>query len=910
MNDTRKWLTVLTIACSIAALSPACATLPDITQGTCGNKVLDPHEDCDTFPNDATGALTCGSPGSVNECRFEATDVSACPQKKTPAYVLGVDGVCRQPSNRFREGLHLPSIQGVRLTASEFDGDGIADLFVVPADHSRREIAYMNELGVSESLFASAGPLLSVTPGSLDGDTNGTTDLVIPAAGGIAALLGLTSRGFSPKLYSPVPSSRSHTLGVPISILGQNGGFETAGLVRPSIGGKVGLCFGLDCTDPELIPLEDLKMSDFDPEKVITVFGDLDGPTKFPLLAYGRAESNVVRVVRITAAGNPATHAPPSVEVLGLTLPSDRFLGPTIALSDANGDGALDLITSAVSKDGFHSQLLVALGPATSWTTGMPLTNAGSDLFGARLLGAGHINEDLAADYVLDRAVLLSDAGTPGGYQKSAGSADQTAWREAVVGDLNGDGLDDAVMASGSAGLDLLLGNKGLKATRGRLPAPAGMKTLEIGDLDGDGSKDVIASTIDHPDCDADQQLVAYYGRSLAAPEGPFLVAEAPAIREVTPLFFGDPLSGLGDGMEDLIVLYGQAKDGHCVKAVDQGGLVFGAADRQPLSPFVTNDGKMNLAQPFLAAVGDATADGIADIASLVIVPNNDNNDQTLDLGLAFARGIGGGDLEIPTKFPAVVDLPNHPDFLPSSTALAIGGPGPGGIADVLVAMPRYADCTTTCRLAVDAAFYRFEGGAFSGHDIPLPGGDTLHTEVDRNDFLEPPRVIVGDVDGDGDQDFVVSFVFQEKKGEAPSPSAAFIFRNEQGSYIPERIESPDSSPIVDVAIAKDAIGVRPHLLAATRRGVYAIEGKDRRLLFRVRANDKTSSSNGAGGGGVAAPPAPDQRIISITTGDVTGDQLEDVVILTDEGAIIYEQLAAIVSDDGPLFSLNPADRL
>src|SRR5262245_4015541 len=106
----------------LAALTLDCATLAPISEGTCGNGVVDANEDCDSIP------ATCGRPSDgARACRL------TCDRKQAGSCPVGwgcsVEGFCRQATGTF-EAASSPSSAGVvTLLAGDFDGDGRADLF-------------------------------------------------------------------------------------------------------------------------------------------------------------------------------------------------------------------------------------------------------------------------------------------------------------------------------------------------------------------------------------------------------------------------------------------------------------------------------------------------------------------------------------------------------------------------------------------------------------------------------------------------------------------------------------------------------------------------------------------------------------------------------------------------------------
>src|SRR5688572_7953637 len=87
----------------LAAAAAACADLPPVAEGVCGNGVLDPSEQCDMAVDPALGGnLRCGSPGSIVACRYvcgqEEGDPS-CPL----GWACGDDDACGHADEDFEE---------------------------------------------------------------------------------------------------------------------------------------------------------------------------------------------------------------------------------------------------------------------------------------------------------------------------------------------------------------------------------------------------------------------------------------------------------------------------------------------------------------------------------------------------------------------------------------------------------------------------------------------------------------------------------------------------------------------------------------------------------------------------------------------------------------------------------------
>ena len=93
------------IALGFVVLLLDCASLDKLPQDTCGNGVIDQHEDCDTFPNDPsdTTRARCGAPtDGETACRLRCGlqtngDTLVCPD----GWGCSVDHICREPTGKF-----------------------------------------------------------------------------------------------------------------------------------------------------------------------------------------------------------------------------------------------------------------------------------------------------------------------------------------------------------------------------------------------------------------------------------------------------------------------------------------------------------------------------------------------------------------------------------------------------------------------------------------------------------------------------------------------------------------------------------------------------------------------------------------------------------------------------------------
>jgi hypothetical protein len=228
------------------------------------------------------------------------------------------------------------------------------------------------------------------------------------------------------------------------------------------------------------------------------VTGDFNGDGKLDIATIstdgvGHSFVNVMLAVQPTKHGG-GNFAPPVDYPVG---PDARSL----AVGDFNGDGKLDIVTSSDSPGGGPSiSVLLNNGDGTF----RPGLYYGAGTGPAFSVAVGDFNGDGKLDVVTANgatgglgvvSVMLGDGhggfGTPKNY--AVGSAQAVA-----VGDFNGDGKLDVVVASGlSDKVSVLLGNGDGTFTPvpGYASGPAGPVSMAVADLNGDGKLDIVMGT-------------------------------------------------------------------------------------------------------------------------------------------------------------------------------------------------------------------------------------------------------------------------------------------------------------------------------------------------------------------------------------------------------------------------------
>ena len=211
-----------------------------------------------------------------------------------------------------------------------------------------------------------------------------------------------------------------------------------------------------------------------------------------------------------------------------------------------------------------------AAEPGPSWK-GPGSASVYTSIGEVRPLAIGHLNDDGVLDFVDTQGIHLSQIAGQGGNGGSGqggngGNADVTyetvaappigaTWDQALIVDLNGNGMIDVVAASSaSAGLDFYNGAGGGLFGYAKVPTTGAPKHLAIGDFDGDLLSDLAIAEQGSVEVGGDA-LSVLFGQPAGAPALPISFGRLGEIRQIVPENTVQVGQTAIDAMTDLAVI-------------------------------------------------------------------------------------------------------------------------------------------------------------------------------------------------------------------------------------------------------------------------------------------------------------------------------------------------------------------
>lgn len=560
----------LTLLGGLAVTAVSCTTtLPDIDEGRCGNRVVETSigEDCEEPLLDGDAGLDgavygkCGLPGSYAPCRYICSAVPC-----DPGYGCGLDGVCRRS-----DGLSdLPISIGVgarKLFRGDFDGDDRDE--IVAADGNVATVYFLTTEGFVASSQAFSYTTGAPGIGDLNGD--GLSDMVLNLGQSLAVWLGREDRRLVPSAYPLMYANRSTQRLIP---LGSNGNDAYVLTLFEEMAATGAAFVQLGANGSHI--REEIGSPNGSPGKIhgnVGVNIDDTGPKTCGTIAVEFAK----------VEGQPAT----ANQIIGIR----RCLGDSVVelvwniqlntnspwagayFLDLDKDGTNELLYG--TDNGFFQRLVYdKIGmdgkPAGNPSDHLEHERGNCDKQLGRLasspLAIADLNNDGYVDFVDNRGILLSSSSAnPNLYQRICHTysvinpMDQTreSWTSAFVGDVNGDGLKDVIASrKGDTILDWWTWTANGFVTV-PLAVPGPMQDVVGGDLDGDSLTDLVFRLVPPTETPSAPTLIyAMFGNLLEMPTEPRVIGVGEGVKQVVVgRFQGETQLGEPDGYDDVLIL-------------------------------------------------------------------------------------------------------------------------------------------------------------------------------------------------------------------------------------------------------------------------------------------------------------------------------------------------------------------
>lgn len=517
---------LVTSALSLAA----CTRLPEIGDRECGNGVIEPPEDCDTFGDDA-GAL-CRPKGSVGECHLDcsrgAAERSVCPA----GWGCDLGGICRPPTGSFEPPREYEVGAAALLSSADFDGDGRQDVLSAepfdPFGVTRIKFHYFDERGTLAETRSFPHQLLSPAVAQMNGDP--LADVLFTDAR-VGMLLGRADRSWLPETFSSyrIPGTAIRTL---------------TALDAPVDGGPAFVVFAVFGDQGPGVYIPDAANSGFPrqlgtlPTPIDALVGDpvagqvIEGaPCRQAFLAVtGESRFSMLDFCTVGPAGAPRWRPEVSTQLIELDPPDAIALPPQVV--DMNGDGHLDVIVGSAER------AFVAYGDGSTLATAVPYELTAGDAGLSTMpmpLAAGDVTGDGRVDFVFPDGLLLSGPSSlPTGGQYTPVFGGQRRWTVAAIADVNANGLLDIVAGSSERpGLELYNGTGSADLTYFPIATSRPVQRIGVGDFDGDLVEDV-AFTQSGGGVGTDSQVMISFGVPFGPPLPGVAVARLANVEQMT----------------------------------------------------------------------------------------------------------------------------------------------------------------------------------------------------------------------------------------------------------------------------------------------------------------------------------------------------------------------------------------
>lgn len=829
MFVTRRGLAALAPALIALAIGlGACAELPALEAGACGNGVVDPGEDCDGvsgFPGEV--GTTCAAPGAASACHYLCADSAPCPA----GWGCGADDVCSYASGFYDQTSSPVGAGFVFLSVGDSDADGHVDLLGQTLSGNLEAWYGDGSGGFTSPSVLSSGAIAGLPDfGSLDG-SDALIDAVVPQPQGLFVVRSAGGRSLAPLAYPAfeignridgreIEDVLMFTLAI-VPYVSHAGALlqETrpgrAQIVLSLLDGET---IGTNVDLPTTRTLEDRVGAPLHVNLDVIPEG-ADAPTTEALareeLVLGFAGDDRVLLYRFQPSG-PFTllpsELPAAVLPAGLVLAKPALgegdgLGPLgaagfgfgqvlesrgIHLGDLDGDGDPDLLARATASAGAGaSRVVVFLGNGDGTFGAGAVDTRFDDLVEQPLgcpfrdtvsttrwpIAVGDVNADGRVELVGTGGIYLATelglcAITPG----------LATWSEAVVDDFNRDGLADlAAVSLLTRQVDFRIGTPSGLFNRFTVPTENPPTRLRTGDFDGDLVRDLAVVELDQLAGSAEESLSVLFGESQGAPSPPVSMGRLDQIIAIDAGSSPFDLAGL-DATTDLLVQSRSLFDPTGPSGV---AVLVGTSQRRMLAPLtIAEGGPETRRQPIAVRIGRfldeaGASDPLADLL-VVALAQLPGAGSVLEAWVVNSNPVSG-EFDAEDPYRASFDCTREAfDVVCATYATGdldvSGGDLVESPVDEIIGIDGTCDQAVAEGRPTRLATFRmsFEAGA-----VRLPCA-TIDLPEGLRGPLEPR---LADVDADGDLDAVIVFGGVRGGGEEQEGRAIVIYPNAGGSF-------------------------------------------------------------------------------------------------------------------------------
>ena len=845
------------VAAAVVIAATSCTALPALGTG-CGNKVIDDGEDCDG--NYDSSSAKCIAPGQPSACHFSCVD-TACP---APFTCGEIDHVCRRPAGTFGNSATIAGEPARRVLVGDFDGDGAED--VVAVGLSSRVHYFDGKSSTQQTLLSSDAALPALGHVTTDGRASGlvTSTYFLTDSnnqtvrqGSVRVWRGSPDRTLLPTVYPNIDFPPAVTGAHAVSVLrGNQLGSDVFALL--TINGVTSLYYvnGTEQTQTGLPePAANPAIPLGDPAKIHgrVPVGTLGDTTCAALTPFNVCQAIVLAFEgdKTVSIHSSCDKTGASVNVYGggafqppitLTLPNnDSVLGPAFLFGATSTDAPTLYVvgsfgTYAFAPDATKCSVTAPSGPLVRPPPTPPPLALGyiADLTHLAWVDAKGVHVDTGANNVITTSAPTS-----------------TTWNDAIIGDMNLNGLPDVVaVADGS--IDFYNGTGSVLLNGKHITLDGTATHMAIGDFDGDFVSDIAVSTHGDSTGLSSDSIDVAFGTFTGFPSQPVSIGRLSSLLQLEPSYFDYRIAGSPDLIGTLFAA-GKSDTGDIVVSILQGN-----PDRLINSPFFLFDPATANASLVATTVADfESSNGHEGMAGLSATKTG--------IGLWYTPMTGDAQVD-PSKeiFGELSSGVTLDGTVASLATIDVGGE-PG--KELLVVEPGNFFLT---HVVANQTIGPWPSLAYEKVSNVLPIVD------EKGNVTKGIVTRVTDADGDGDDDVIV-----ECFDAAKTFTAKIILNGMNGT-----LSFNDAS-----AIALPAGTVAVTTIHAKNDGSTQIAALSAKGVFLAQM------TNGVLGAWSVDPVIDLSKLAQLSTpvsvhdmiaGDVDGDGVDDVVIATSSGFIVY----------------------